>query len=122
MRVTAFTQTPSQPARPDVVRSLNGLADRLAAAMPGEAITYHVGMLARDRWPLSFVLPEVHRLELNAIADRAQQLADAGMVHLVQRRLAEERFAYLLIVRPRPRRQATQRRPVPPMLMLAEAA
>ena len=35
----------------NVVVSENDLCDRLADALPGDTITYHVGMLARDRAP-----------------------------------------------------------------------
>lgn len=87
----------------EVVADANTLCDRVTAAMPGEAITYFVGLLARDRDRLaSSLLPE-QRIELNAIAACAWRLAEAGWGHLVQRRVAEDRFAYLLIVRPRPR-------------------
>lgn len=104
------------------VLSETEFCDRLAEAVPNEAITYHVGMLARDRyWPLS-KLPEDQRVALGAIANRALKLAEAGRVHLVQRRIAEERFVYLAIVRPQPRRvlRAMLVKPVRPML--AEAA
>ena len=33
----------------DVVMTENGLCDRFADASPGEAIVYHIGLLARDR-------------------------------------------------------------------------
>ena len=104
------------------VLSETEFCDRLADADPNEAIAYHVGMLARDRyWPLS-KLPEDQRVALGAIANRALKLAEAGRVHLVQRRIAEERFVYLAIVRPQPRRalRAMLVKPVRPML--AEAA
>ena len=104
------------------VLSETEFCDRLADAVPNEAIAYHVGMLARDRyWPLS-KLPEDQRVALGAIANRALKLAEAGRVHLVQRRIAEERFVYLAIVRPQPRRalRAMLVKPVRPML--AEAA
>lgn len=87
----------------DVVLTDNGLCDRFADTAPGDIITYHIGMLARDRDRAASQLSPDKRLELIALADRARRFADAGIAHLVQRRLAEERFAYLLIVRPRPR-------------------
>jgi len=90
----------------------------IGQAAAGEAIIYHIGLLARDRAPQTQVLPPELCRELSAVADRALRLAEAGVVHLLQRRLGEERFAYLLVVRPRPRRS---RHAFPPVL-LAEAA
>ncbi len=87
----------------DVVLTENGLCDRLADAIAGDIVTYHIGMLARDRDKAASQLSPDERLELIAVADRARRFSDAGFAHLVQRRVADERFAYLLIVRPRPR-------------------
>ncbi|GGC64387.1 hypothetical protein GCM10011504_48130 [Siccirubricoccus deserti] len=87
----------------DVVLTENDLCDRLADAMAGAIITYHIGMLARDRDKAASQLPPDERLELIAVAERARRFSEAGLAHLVQRRVGEERFAYLLIVRSRPR-------------------
>ena len=81
--------------------SENGLCDRFANAKPGEAITYHTGMLARDRDKVATTLPPEQRDELELVARRAWSMAEAGLCHLVQRRIDTERFAYVLIVRPR---------------------
>jgi hypothetical protein len=97
-------EPPDMLAPPDMVRSENELCDRLADAAPGEIIPYYVGMLAADRAPTSLTLTEVQRIELNALADRMMQLADVGWVHLMQRRIGPEQFAYLAIVRPQARR------------------
>ena len=86
------------------ILSLNEFCDRLASAASGDVITYYVGMLAHDCWPMSLVHPEPRRVELCSIASRALQLSDAGRVHLLQRRVGLERFAYLAVVRPQPRR------------------
>lgn len=86
------------------ILSLNDFCDRLAAAASGDVITYYVGMLAHDCWPMSLVHPEPRRVELRSIASRALQLSDAGRVHLLQRRVGPERFAYLAVARPQPRR------------------
>jgi hypothetical protein len=52
---------PLQPmesvASDEAALSENGLCDRFADAKPGEAITYHTGMLARDRDKLATTLP-----------------------------------------------------------------
>jgi len=108
-------------ARPAVLTE-NDLCDRLADAQAGDVITYHVGMLARDRAPQTQVLSLDRCRDLGAVADRVLQLAEAGWVHLVQRRIGEECFAYLLIVRPRPRARRGVAMPVPAAAQLAEAA
>ena len=109
------------PAQPTVLTE-NDLCDRLADAQAGDVITYHVGMLARDRAPQTHVLSTDRCRDLGAVADRVLQLAEAGWVHLVQRRLGEECFAYLLIVRPRPRALRGVAMPIPVVAQRAEAA
>ena len=86
----------------DVVLTENGLCDRYADASPGDAIIYHIGLLARDRDRIASDLPTDRRADLEAVARRVWAMAEAGLGHLVQRRVAEGRCAYLLIVRPRP--------------------
>ncbi len=120
MRIERFTTTPQQPASlsiptaaRNVVLNEHDLGARVAVAMPGDIMTYHVGMLARDRWPSSFVLTEERRITLNAVANRVRKLADAGWVHLLQRRVGDECFAYLLVVRPRPRLRRGAAMPAP---------
>jgi hypothetical protein len=92
---------------PDVVLTLNAFCDRFADAPPGGSITYHVGMLARDREPKISELPEERRRELQLIADRARDLAACGWAHLLQRRVGPRCFAYLLVVRRRRRISAS---------------
>ena len=86
----------------DVVLTENGLCDRFADAAPGDAIVYHIGLLARDRDKAASELPADRREDLEAVARRVWAMVEAGLGHLVQRRVAEGRCAYLLIVRPRP--------------------
>lgn len=109
---TVHVARPTHPLSPpmssanaplDVVLTENGLCDRLAEAIAGDIITYHIGMLARDRDKAASQLLPDERLELIAVADRARRFSEAGLAHLVQRRIADGRFAYLLIVRPRSR-------------------
>ena len=95
---------PMPASEPVAVSTENAFADRLADAMAGEVIIYHVGHLARDRTRVISDLPEHHRVELNAIAARAMRLFLAGRVTLVQRRVDTERCAYLAIVLKQPRR------------------
>jgi hypothetical protein len=105
-------------ARADVVSTENELHDRLARAEPGAALIYHIGMLARDRDRLATTLTPEQRDELNALASRAWRLAASGWGNLLQRRIGEECFAYLLVVRKRPRRNTPSVMP----LLLRDAA
>lgn len=114
--VTPFT------TRGGAVSTENELHDRLASALPGTAIVYHIGMLARDRDRLATMLTPEQRDELNALASRAWRLAVAGWADLLQRRIGEACFAYLLVVRKRPLSARSARALAAPQLMLAEAA
>ncbi len=80
-------------------------------ASPGEMIAYHRGELARDRDRHASELPEQQRVELDAVADYAGRLADAGWCHLLQRREAPNCFLYLLVLRPRPHQQRVLPKP-----------
>ena len=75
-------------------------------AAPGVAVEYHRGFLALDLVPQVTRLSERDRLELARVARRAWWAADRGLVHLVQRRLGPAAFAYLAVVRPKPRHAA----------------
>lgn len=66
-------------------------------ALPGDTIVYHRGFLALDREDGSSGHPEA--TQLRRLADRARWAAEAGLVHLVQRRLGPDRFAYLAVAR-----------------------
>ena len=76
----------------------------LGAAVPGEAITYYRGALARSLCPRLGLLSAKERTRLAKLAARARQLADAGLAHLVQRRHDAEDFSYFLIAARRPYR------------------
>jgi hypothetical protein len=86
------------------------LAQWLAGAPAGARIEYHRGLLAVDMSSnAGSPLPVHERRELHRVAARAWRLADAGLVHLLQRRHGECEVAYLLEIRPRPLRlSATQ--------------
>jgi hypothetical protein len=66
-------------------------------AAPGERISYHEGHLGCDRALRISRLPEPVRCELNRIAAHAMDLARQGQVVLAQRRVGEDRVAYLAI-------------------------
>jgi hypothetical protein len=75
----------------------------LSRAVAGDAITYHQGFLACDTNCAVSILPAGERIELAHVARSARWAAEEGLVHLLQRRLAPEQFAYVAIARPRPR-------------------
>ncbi|MCC6006789.1 MAG: hypothetical protein JJU40_03835 [Rhodobacteraceae bacterium] len=76
----------------------------VAQAGAGEALVYHRGFLVVDTDKLLSRLAPEARLELRRLADAAFRAAEQGLVHLVQARLATDRFAYIAIARPKPRR------------------
>jgi len=86
----------------DIAFTENDLCDRFADAAPGEAIIYHVGLLARDRDKVASALHPERRDDLEAVARRVMAMSEAGLGHLVQRRVSPLRCAYLLIVCQRP--------------------
>lgn len=71
-------------------------ADRLTSwaikARPGSALTYFAGDLATERW---------QRNEVDALASAAWNLANGGLLNLLQRRLGPGRFAYIASTRQR---------------------
>jgi hypothetical protein len=73
------------------------------SAVPGDRIVYYRGFLAIDVSPFTFKLLDADRRTLLRVAERALQLAEDGLVHLVQRRMGEGDFTYIAIARPRPR-------------------
>jgi hypothetical protein len=77
------------------------LSARIADAQPGTILAYHIGALARDRYAPLSTLAEAERVALSILADYALRLAETGWAHLLQRRLGEERFLYLLVIRAR---------------------
>lgn len=95
---------PAPAPEPIPVLTENAFVDRLADAVVGEVIVYHVGHLASARSRDMSNLPDDRRFELNAIATRAMRLFLAGRVTLVQRRVDAGRCAYLAIVCRQPRR------------------
>ena len=74
----------------------------VSQAEPGAALIYHRGFLAVDVASLiSKLTPEQRRI-LRDLAAAAWRAAEQGLVHLVQERLAPDRFAYLAIARSNP--------------------
>ena len=72
-------------------------------ATPGDRLAYHWGYLAIDTGVDSRFGSPAQRQELRRVANRAWQLAQDGVVHLVQRRDGDAEYSYFVVVRPRPR-------------------
>lgn len=83
-----------------------GLAAWIAQAAPGEALVYHRGFLAVDATANISTLSVERRRILHDVADAAFRAAQQDLVHLVQARIATDRFAYIAIARPKPHRAA----------------
>lgn len=71
-----------------IVSGLTQFQTAFDAMKKGDVMTYHVGFLARDRRK---------GMELDAIADEAHALEKRGQCMLVQRRVNEMVFAYIII-------------------------
>lgn len=80
------------------------LAGWLGQAEPGDVLEYYQGFLVLDTSPMAKRLSDADRTALVKVARRALWAAEHDLVHLVQRRLGTEAFAYLAIARPRPRK------------------
>jgi hypothetical protein len=75
----------------------------IATAEPGTSLEYHRGFLCVDCAELVSKLQADDRKRLLTLSDVAARAERAGLVHLVQCRVATDVFAYLAIARPRPR-------------------
>jgi len=73
----------------------------LAVAEPGSIAQYHDGFLTLDVAKTGTRLSAGGHKELVAVARLAWWASEERIVHLVQRRLGPNRFAYLAIMRPR---------------------
>jgi hypothetical protein len=72
----------------------------VAQAEPGDRLEYHRGVLAVDRLKVISALGERERKRVEQLASRALRAAEEGLVHLVQTRIAPDRFRYLAVARP----------------------
>lgn len=73
----------------------------LAVAEPGNVIQYHEGFLSLDIAESESGLSATAHRQLVAVANLAWWASEERLVHLVQRRIGHERFAYLAVMRPR---------------------
>ena len=72
----------------------------VGSAAPGDSIAYHRGFLAIDS-ALETCGGSPHDTGLLRVARRAVHLSQQGLVHLVQRREADQDFTYIAVARPR---------------------
>ena len=75
----------------------------VAQAVPGDRLEYHRGFLVLDTFAAISKLGQNERVELDLLARRAFWAAEQGLVHIVQERVATDRFAYIAIARPKPK-------------------
>lgn len=87
----------------------------IATAEPDAALEYHRGFLCVDCAELVSKLGPSDRKRLLTLSEVAARAERAGLVHLVQRRVATNVFVYLAVARPRPRHKA------PALMALLEA-
>jgi len=76
----------------------------IGQSAPGTTIQYHCGFLAIDTVRASSDLVEPDRKELVRVGRRAWWAAEKNLVHVVQRRLGPDCFAYLAVARARPKK------------------
>jgi hypothetical protein len=94
-------------AKPPIVRiprpsiSEIELCAWVAQAEPGAVLEYHRGYLALDRTPFGHLGSPPARVALGLLATRAHDLAERGLVHLVQHRHGVEDYSYFAVARPR---------------------
>ena len=87
------------PHRPSPVLFTDEAAycEWIAQATPGASTVYFRGHLAYDRMPSADTFNEPDRRRLVAVARRAMQAAEDGMVHLVQRRHGPADYSYIVV-------------------------
>ncbi len=75
----------------------------VSQAEPGDRLEYHRGFLGVDvDSPITTPSAE-DRKALGQLAQKARGAFELGLVHLVQERLATDRFSYIAIARPKPK-------------------
>lgn len=73
----------------------------VAQAAPGAVIEYHRGYLALDRSTFGRFADTPQRAALGLLGSRAHDLAERGLVHLVQYRHGPEDYSYFAVARTR---------------------
>lgn len=86
-------------ARPNI--SEIELCAWVAQAAPGAVLEYHRGYLALDRTGFGHLGNTPARAALGLLGARAHDLAERGLVHLVQQRHGPEDYSYFAVARAR---------------------
>jgi hypothetical protein len=73
----------------------------VAQAEPGSSLEYHRGYLALDRSGFGSLGNTPARAAVGLLGARAHDLAERGLVHLVQHRHGPEDYSYLAVARAR---------------------
>jgi hypothetical protein len=73
----------------------------VAQAAPGAVLEYHRGYLALDRTGFGRFADSPDRAALGLLGARAHDLAERGLVHLVQQRHGTEDYSYIAVARRR---------------------
>lgn len=73
----------------------------VAQAAPGAVLEYHRGYLALDRTSFDRFADTPARAALGLLGSRAHDLAERGLVHLVQHRHGPEDYSYYAVARAR---------------------
>ena len=82
----------------------------IAQAEPGAVLEYHRGYLALDRTSFGRFADTPARAALGLLGSRAHDLAERGLVHLVQHRHGVEDYSYFAVARARSRGRAARLR------------
>ena len=99
MTVVPFLPHQPHPAAPRLIEI--ELCAWVAQAEPGAVLEYHRGFLALDRTAFGRLGDTPSRRALALLGSRAHDLAERGLVHLVQLRHGPEDYSYFAIARPR---------------------
>lgn len=102
MDVSSFFSADLQPPPPSLAIREEEFCAWVGEAASGQRLEYHRGHLVIDRCRGFSPLGEKLRRELDAIADRAYALAEAGQLLLVQERHGDGDYSYFAI---KPKRQ-----------------
>jgi hypothetical protein len=98
VNVVSMTRPPLlQPSRLDEIE----LCAWIAQAEPGAKLEYHRGFLALDRTAFGRFADTPDRAALAVLGSRAHDLAERGLVHLVQHRHGPDDYSYFAIARAR---------------------
>ena len=78
----------------------------IAQAQAGTRLEYHRGFLGIDVTPVISLLPQPERHQLAELGHAALSAFERGLVHLVQKRVGADQFAYIAVARPKPKAAA----------------